>query len=93
MVPTQFYGDIQYFLLNEFDDAERALVYVYFVHHQIDNEGGVQDCGGWVYEYTAVECLKRLVGRVTVGGVRPAKTFIVEEACDSMIEMLRDVLL
>lgn len=90
MVPVEFYGDIQYFILHEFDDVEHALVYVHYIHHNVV-DGAVQDCGGWVHEFTGVECLKRLVGRVTVG--RPQKTFVVEEVCDSMIERLRDVLL
>jgi hypothetical protein len=91
MVPTEFYGDIQYFLLHVFDKVSHALVYVHYVHHRII-DGTVQDCGAWVHEYTGVECLKRLVGRVTIGA-RPPKTYVVEEVCDSMIQRLRDVLL
>lgn len=91
MVPVEFFGDIQHFILHEFEGVEHALVYVQWIHHRVV-EGLVQDEGGWAYEFTGVESLKRLVGRVTVG-VRPVKTFVVEEVCEEMIERLRDALL
>jgi hypothetical protein len=62
----------------------------YFFLHNVD-AGAVQDCGTWVDRFTGVESLQRLVGRVKVE-IRPTKTFIVEEVCESMLERLRDAL-
>ena len=66
MVPAEFYGDIQHFLLHKFENTSHALVYVHYIHHRVI-DGVLLDCGRWHHEFTGVECLKRLVGRVTVG--------------------------
>jgi hypothetical protein len=91
MVTAEYYGDILYFLLHEFENVQHALVYVHMIRHTVV-DGRIQENGQGVLEFTGVESLKRLVGRVTVGhGL--AKTYVIEEVCDSMIERLRNALL
>jgi hypothetical protein len=65
MVPVEYYGDIHYFIMHEFENVQHALVYVHYIRHTVV-DGTIHDNGPWAYEFTGIESLKRLVGRVTV---------------------------
>jgi hypothetical protein len=89
LVPVDYYGDIKYFFLHNFEDVDHLLVHVGWVHHEVE-EGAIVEKGHWVNSFTGVESLQRLVGRIRTTHLN--KNFVVEEICDSMLNRLRDVL-
>ena len=93
IVPIEYYGEIKYFFLHEFDGMEHVLLYVGWIHTEV-SDGAIMNKGHWVDGFTGVEGLQRLVGRIKVRSRDLSnKIYVVEEVCDSMIERLRDVLL
>jgi hypothetical protein len=73
LVPVNYYGDIKYFFLHNFEDVDHLLVYVGWVHHEVE-EGAIVEKGQRV---ESVESLQQLVGRIRT--THPNRNFVVEE--------------